>query len=496
MTELSGWKIVSAVFVLCAVTTIAASGQMLTTIARFNGANGAWPSGAPVQGTDGGLYFTTSTGGTDGSFGTVFKIAHGGRPILLYRFCSQQNCLDGFQPSTGLVLGTDGNLYGTTEFGGAGANCGLEGTCGTLFKITPTGMLTTLYSFCLVSTCPSGAIPTGVTQGTDGNFYGTTYSGGPSDYGTVFKLTSGDTLTTLHSFDVGEGVVNEGVHPGGLVEDAGGSFDGVTVNGGLMTCDAPWGCGTVFKMTSQGSLSTLHTFDGADGFIAGGLVQATDGNLYGITADGGATNDGTIFKIASGGSLITLYTFCAQPNCADGTNPAGLTQASDGNFYGTTESGGNVACNPPGGCGTVFEITPRGTLVTLYSFCAQPNCTDGAFPSGPLLQATDGDFYGATTRGGTGGLWGAGTVFRLSVGLGPFLKLERYSGRVGQTGGILGQGFTGTTSVLLNGTPSGFTVVSDTFLKATVPAGATSGFVTVTTPGGTLTSDKPFTVTH
>jgi uncharacterized repeat protein (TIGR03803 family) len=134
-------------------------------------------------------------------------------------------------------------------------------------------------------------------------------------------------------------------------------------------------------------------------------------------------------------------------------------------------------------------------LTTIYNFCSQTNCTDGAYPAAALLQATDGNFYGTTSSGGTGGLSGnQGTIFRFSTGLGPFVKLVRDSGKVGDTNGILGQGFIGTSGVFLNGTPASFTVVSDTFIEATVPAGATSGFVTVDTPSGTLTSNVAFRV--
>ena len=150
---------------------------------------------------------------------------------------------------------------------------------------------------------------------------------------------------------------------------------------------------------------------------------------------------------------------------------------------------------PANNAGTIFKITPQGVLTTLYTFCSQPNCTDGANPGTALMQSTDGNFYGTTFSGGQGGLSGEmGTIFRLSTGLGPFVKLVRSAGKVGQSGGILGQGFTGTTGVFLNGTPANFTVVSDTYIQATVPAGGTSGFVTVDTPGGVLTSNVPFHV--
>jgi len=175
-------------------------------------------------------------------------------------------------------------------------------------------------------------------------------------------------------------------------------------------------------------------------------------------------------------------------NCADGAFPSSaLAWASDGNAYGTASLGGDLPCGVEDtGCGTIFKITPAGALTTLHTF----EGTDGDFP-GPLVQGTDGTFYGVTASGGAGG---DGTIFNLSVGLSSFVRLPQDSGEVGQSGGILGQGFTGTTGVFFNGTPANFTVESDTYIRATVPAGATTGYVTVTTPSGTLTSNVPFRV--
>jgi uncharacterized repeat protein (TIGR03803 family) len=245
-------------------------------------------------------------------------------------------------------------------------------------------------------------------------------------------------------------------------------------------------------MTPAGILTTLHSFNSTDGANPySSLTQATDGNLYGTTNQQGANGNGTVFKITLAGKLTTIHNFCSLP-CTSSVQPyAGLVQATDGNLYGTTYWGGDLNCNDFNGCGTVYRITPAGKLTTLYRF------NTGIDPFSAVFQATNGTFYGTTLFGGNyncGFDTGCGTIFSLSMGLGPFVSLERYSGRVGQTGGILGQGFKGTTGVMLNGTLASFTVVSDTFLKATVPAGATSGFVTVVTPNGTLKSDKPFQV--
>ncbi len=283
----------------------------------------------------------------------------------------------------------------------------------------------------------------------------------------------------MHDFDSSGGEPNE------LVQASDGNFYGTTFELGAHNA------GTVFRITRGGILTTLHNFcaqkncaDGAE--PVGRMVLATDGNFYGMTLRGGANKDGTVFKI-TGGKLTTLYTFCSLAACADGEIPDGeLTQATDGSLYGTTSSGG------ANGDGTVFQITTEGTLTTLHNF----DLTDGNRPSSGLLQATDGKFYGTTETGGTSQncQGGCGTVFSVDVGLGPFVSLVRNSGRVGSPIGILGQGFTGTTDVSLNGTAASFNVVSDTYLTATVPSGATTGFVTVTTLSGTLTSNQIFRV--
>jgi uncharacterized repeat protein (TIGR03803 family) len=500
MSGLSFWKRIGLVGVFCAVSAISSPAQTLTTLYSFNNTDGSLPYAGLVQGTDGNFYGTTQVGGDpscNGGYGcgTVFKITSGGTLTTLYTFCAKTNCTDGSRPQAGLVQGTDGNFYGSIQEGGANpTGCGGYG-CGTVFKITAGGTLTTIYSFCSQTNCTDGYAPqAGLVQATDGNFYGTTVEGGdPScndgyGCGTVFKITPGGTLTTLHSFD---GTDGENLYAG-LVQGTDGNFYGTTTYGGAY---GYW-YGTVFKITPAGVLATLHSFDGNDGEVPyAGVVQATDGNFYGTTYSGGAYRDyGTVFKITPAGALKRLYSFCSQTGCPDGYWPdALLVQATDGNLYGTTLGGG---ANPTGcggnGCGTVFKITPGGTLTTLYSFCAQTGCTDGAGPLAGLAQATDGSFYGTTRGGGTHG-WG--TVFSLSVGLGPFVETNPTSGKVGGKVIILGTNLTGATSVTFNGTPGTFTVnPTGTAIKTTVPSGATTGPVQVVTPGGTLTSNVNFHV--
>jgi uncharacterized repeat protein (TIGR03803 family) len=493
MTRLGAWKKSSAVFLLCAATAIAAPVQVFTNLATFHYTQGDQPLAPLIQGADGNLYGTTYQGGDGGceirdGCGTLFRITPPG-VLKASPFLSAAN------PTTGLVLATDGNFYGTTS--DAGENFG-----GSVLKVTPGGGLTTLYTFCGQLPCADGEFPSALIQAVDGNFYGTTGGGGAGQAGTVFKLTPEGVLTTLYSFCAQPNCI-DGVGPAAaLLQAADGDFYGTTEYGGRGTGGRNPGYGTVFRITPAGTLTTLVAFDGMNGAQpTGSLIQGSDGSLYGTTHIGGNTCDpyisgaGTVFKLSSDAKLKTLHSF----DCSDGAGPAaGLIQATDGNFYGTTEAGGQSK-NAPFGGGTVFKITADGVLTVLHTFCTEPNCTDGVDPVAGLVQGTDGIFYGSSQGGDITcdpyrlAGW-CGTIFSLDVGLGPFVTYVHAAGEVGQTGGILGQGFTGTTSVLLNGIPASFTVVSDTFIRATVPAGATTGFVTVVTPSGTLTSNVPFHV--
>ena len=504
MRNLSLMKTVCIAFVFCAPTAIGSPAQTLTTIYSFcsqvNCMDGIWPHAGLVQGTDGNFYGTTTSSGANGD-GTVFKISPSGSLITLHSFAGA----DGQNSMAELVQGTDGNFYGTTFNGGANddPSCGFGGDigCGTVFKITPGGSLSTLYNFCSQAHCFDGSNPdASLVQGTDGNFYGTTSGGGTSCCGTVFKITPDGTLATLYSFCSLQNCA-DGEFPRSLVRGTDGNFCGTTNAGGTSNnCQSPsTGCGTVFKITPQGMLTTLHSFDDTDGcYPQAGLVQGIDGNFYGTTSQGGiggycgiTGGSGTIFKITPGGILTTLYSFCSKANCADGMLPYGaLVQATDGNFYGTTNGGGSSSP----GHGTVFTITPGGALTTLYSFCSLANCADGVLPYGALVQATDGKFYGTTYEGG--GPQSAGTVFSLSVGLAPFVTTQPASGSTGAPVTIIGTNLTGATSVTFNGTPAAFNIVSPTEITTTVPANATTGSVQVTgTPSGTLTSSATFEIT-
>jgi uncharacterized repeat protein (TIGR03803 family) len=488
MTKLNAWKMTGVVFVLCAATTVAAHAQTFTTLVNFDGTNGGAPEYMSlIQGIDGNLYGTTASGGLNNG-GTVFKMSPAGTLTTLYSFCAQANCSDGDVPVAGLMLGVDGNFYGTTNYGGTAVSdpCSEFG-CGTVFKITPDGRLTTLYSFCSKTSCSDGAFPVApLIQAADGNLYGTTLNGGPaggtdcpSGCGTVFKITLGGKLTTLHRFAPQKPSGKLPYAP--LAQGTDGNFYGTTNTGGA---SGGGGAGTVFEMTPEGVVTILHSFgsfpdDGV--YPYSGLIQALDGTFYGTTYDGGLHGRGVVYGVDG-----FAYSFCSRPHCTDGAYPVGpVIQGTDGNFYGTTYE---YSLNR---FGTLFVLTGDSVLTTLYTFCTQMNCTDGSYPSGGLIQSTNGIFYGTTKSGGTDDL---GTIFSLSMNLDPFVSFVRNPAPVGQLFGILGQGFKGTSSVSLNGTPATYMVKSGTLIEATVPAGATTGYVTVTTPSGVLTSNVPFHV--
>ena len=482
LEKLKVWKPVCAVFLCLAVMATVSSAQTFTALADFNGTDGATPEGTVVQGIDGNFYGVAPEGGenyfgacVDGC-GTVFKMSPSGTLTTLYTFCSETNCADGQNPYA-LVEGSDGNFYGTTAGGGSNGK-------GTVFELNPpSGLLTQLYSFCSQTNCADGEGPyAAMVEGTDGNLYGTTEYGGANGKGTVFTITPSGTLTTLYSFCSASGCADGESPLAPLVGATDGNFYGMTDSGGSS------GYGTVFEITPSGTLTTLYSFCSASGCADGadpydGLVEGTDGNFYGMTYEGGANNYGTVFKMTSAGTLTTLYSFCSASGCSDGANPyyGSLVEGTDGNFYGTTEDGG------ANNYGTAFKITPSGTLKTLYSF----DQTDGYYASG-LIQAVSGAFYGTTADGGASG---DGTVFSLSVGRRPFVEALPYWGEVGNTVGFLGQGFTSSTTVSFNGTKSPTVKVqSGIYLTATVPSGSSTGFVTVTTSGGTLKSNQKFRV--
>ena len=361
-----------------------------TTLYSFaGGTDGVKPRAGLIQGSDGNLYGTTAFGG-GGCYGvgcgTVFKITSQGQETVLHSLSGSI-----IQPPTiaGVIQGSDGNFYGTTV---AGAD---KNDTGTVFKLMPQGQETILYKF---TGGNDGAYPeAGLLQASDGNFYGTTYFGGGGSNlgsGTVFKVTPQGKETVLYRFTGG----NDGENPQAqLIQASDGNLYGTTYQGGNN------GVGTVFKVNLQGQETVLHRFTGiTDGAYPNGLIQAKDGNFYGTTINGGPTNKGTIFKVTPQGQETVLYKFAG---VNDGEYPfAGLLQASDGNFYGTTQWGGSAT----NGSGTIFRITPQGVETVLYSFT---DASIGANPEAGLIQASDGNFYGTTSGGGA---TNNGSVFKIT----------------------------------------------------------------------------------
>lgn len=473
------------------------SAPTFKNLVAFNSTDGAISGDVGMvlaQGFDGNLYGTTQGGGKNDD-GTVFRLTPSGTLTTIYNFTGGD---DGSEPQTGLVLGNDGNFYGTTLEGGAKGG-------GVLFKITPGGELTPIYPFC--NSCEGGAAPTPtpLVLGSDGNFYGTTGpNGGTHNWGTIYKITPGGTLTVLHNFCSTVKSSNCIDQPltggGGMVQGSDGNFYGVSTNGG----DGLHGAeGYVFKLSSTGAFTIIHSFCSETNCADGGgpfapMVQGYDGNFYGTTSGGGPNANGTVFKVTPAGVLTNVYAFCS--GCPEGTQPhAGLALGTDDNFYGTTTSGGTGDGNGyEYNNGIVFEVTPGGKETVLYNFCQEKNCDDGSDPQAGLLLATNGIFYG-TTKGNQASCSPIrppcyGTIFSLSTGLAPFVQLRTASGLVGDKVTILGIKLTGSSKVEFNGTPAIFTVPESGEIIATVPADATTGYVTVSAPSGTLKSFSIFLV--
>ena len=299
---------------------------------------------------------------------------------------------DGASPQGGeLIQATDGNFYGTTLSGGTRDE-------GTVFRLTPTGTVTMLHSF---NTLTDGSSPShaGLLQAKDGNFYGTTLFGGDTQAGTIFKMTPAGTLTVLYSFTfvVGGSPVYAAYPEAPLIQGNDGLLYGTASNGGA------FGAGAVFLVTPGGFVAIMHSFDPTlEGSLpTSPLLQTTDGNFYGTTSSGGLFGGGSVFKMTPGGRVTILHSFVG--GATDGaTSFGGLVQATDGNFYGTTSGGG------PSNRGTVFRMTPTGTVTIMHSFSGP----EGFNPDSALIQARDGHLYGTTVNGGASG---RGVVFRLTL---------------------------------------------------------------------------------
>jgi uncharacterized repeat protein (TIGR03803 family) len=388
----SGRRTITLLFVAISAITYGVYGDVtLTTLVSFNGTNGANPRAALVQDSDGYFYGTAYSGGqafsgqTGTGYGTVFKMAPNGSLSVLLTNASN--------PTTPLLANPDGTFYFSAR-GGA--------RYGAIVQVATNGAHSLLHSFADGS---DGHFPNAVIWGTDGNLYGTTFGAFQSgDYGSLFSMTTNGTLTTLFTFGGARGYFPAA----GLLEGADGFFYGTTQG-----YAAQGDYGGIFKADTNGNFTNMVTSPGYSPFAnpESALIQGTDGGLYGTTSEGGDLTQnygygaGTIFRITTDGTLSIQASFIGMAPAYSITYRSSdpLVQGSDGNFYGATYSGG--ASN----LGTVFQMTPAGVLTTLHSFTGGG---DGSNPVGGLMQSTlDGNFYGTTMSGGTNKL---GTVFRLS----------------------------------------------------------------------------------
>jgi uncharacterized repeat protein (TIGR03803 family) len=358
------------------------------------------------------------------------------------------------------VVARDGNLYGVTAWGGAT-------DLGGVFRVTPDGVATVLYSF---TDAGDGARPNSLLQGSDGNLYGAAGE-------TIFKITLSGTLTTIYTFP-------QGIQPVLLLSDDDGTFYGITqdfaIIDGVLRLH-----GSIFKVTRSGRFQTVYVFDGLHGSIPNSLVRADDGYIIGTTGWGGrSTNQysggGVIFKLAPSGALTVLHVF-DRANPQDGYWPSGILTRSNDDFYGTTLRGGTSDED-----GVIYRFAQDGKFEVIHSFITP----DGGNPNG-TVRHTNGVLYGLTDAGG---ISGRGVLYRFNAGLKPFVALERTQGSPGTVVGMLGTELSGVTRVTFNGVSAKFEIVSGTYLKATVPAGATTGLIKVVTAKRTLTSDRIFTV--
>ena len=426
LTKISRSATLPAFFLALMLTVVLpAHAQTETVLYSFCSQSGCSDGSSPFAGLimdkKGNLYGTTFFGGANcadyGDCGTVFKLTPSGSETVLYSFCTQSGCSDGREPVAGLIMDKKGNLYGTTSFGGAYGY-------GTVFKLTRDGIEAVLYSFCAhAPNCTDGAMPlaAGLILDKEGNLYGTTPYGGTNctqefgACGTLFKLTPAGQETVLYSF-CSQSDCSDGAEPlAGVIMDKKGNLYGTTAFGGASP-ECGLGCGTVFKVTPAGKETVLYSFgsQSGDGYYPEGLIMDKKGNLYGTTGSGGANHNGTVFKMTPTGTETVLYSFCSQSGCSDGAWPqAGVIMDEKGNLYGTTIWGGNLSCpfGDGSGCGVAFRLTPAGKETVLYTLCSQSGCTDGASPYGGLIMDKEGNLYGTTNQGGA---YGAGTAFKVT----------------------------------------------------------------------------------
>jgi uncharacterized repeat protein (TIGR03803 family) len=444
---------------------VCAQAQTVTVLANFDGQIAFVPV-TPVEATDGNFYGVVTGGILDD--GLIYRMTPAGSLSSVHRFCSEKPlCADGKDVFVNPILGSDGNLYGVTAYGGSADT-------GVIYRVSPDGDFAVIYNICPTNTCPDGTNGSWLTEGSDGNFYGATADGGSHNDGDVFRVSPSGEFRVLHNFCSQTDCADGGIASSPPIEGIDGNFYGVARGGGSLQG------GVMYKVTPSGTYSVVHNFcnytdDNCSGAQPLSITQNASGNFFGVSTFAGAHGVGSLFEFTSTQQYKVLHSF----DLISGTPLPGLTLASDGNIYGRA-----VGSRANGG--TIFSVSPSGVYTRVYSL--SNDCVVGCVPYyGPLFQGTDGRFYAATTEGGSDN---DGTIIGLDNGLGPIVKTAPTVGKPGRSVLILGNGLTGTSSVTFNGVPATFTVESDTYIKATVPAGATTGTVSVVTPTGTLSSPQ------
>jgi uncharacterized repeat protein (TIGR03803 family) len=478
---------ICAVILFCAVGE-RSQAQTFTKLLEFDSTSGQYPETPLAQGLDGNFYGTTAGSGVYGQ-GTFFTMTAAGTLTPLYNFCRSNvtGCPDGAVPTGPIALGPDGNFYGATA-GSPATGLGY----GTLYRMTPGVGVTTLHNFCSLPECRDGGQFTlsGVTLAQNGSFYGIAGSS-PHDWGRVFHLNSTGSYTILKVICPDRVCpTNAGPSATPLLQASGGYLVGHGL-GGASNASA------IYRMTPHGDSTIVYSFCDYGGSChdpigdsTSELIQTPGGNFVGVSTYGGAgfyckdtsnSSCGTAFRVNGNGTLTRLHDFCNWADCQDGSNPAAILQATDGNFYGVSTFGGNRG-------GTIFKLTAGGVFSVLYSFSGP----DGFSPT-TLMQATDGNLYGTTFFGGANG---GGVAFSLTMGLALFVKTVQSAGKAGDSIIILGNNLGLATNVTFNGVAATFSNLSGTEITATVPAGASSGKIQVVAPAATLSSNVAFTVLH
>jgi len=504
----------SAAVVLSA--TSAAAVPPLNTLYDFTAADGsAFEFSALIEASDGNFYGSSALGGKN-EYGFVYKVNRTtGRITHLHDF----DFTDGATPRGSLIQGSDGDLYGTTEAGGANRSdyCYSgqfyqKGGCGTAFKVSLTGAFTKLHDFYTAADGYQAATSTGVVQASDGNFYGMAQVEFPTGATSVFKMTPAGVVSLFVQFaaDGSQGFSTNT----GLIQASDGNLYGTTLGEEATAAEN----GTVFRLSLSGAVQTLYAFQGApssgtgDGANPwGNLIEGSDGAFYGTTYGGGTTEGncynggcGTVYRITTAGAETVLYRFTGSATDGEWPQNAGLAWVSGGTLYGVSSGNPYGSFGPPecyvgltdsAGCGIVFELTSTGKFTALHNF-GSGNGALGLFPMTSMILASDSNLYGVALLGGG---YGDGVVYRVQRNAAtPVIEISGIAPVGGPPGTqvvVSGKGFTGASQVTFptgRATPVDFTVKSDTEIELSVPANGVSGAIGVTAPHGTTFSPVTF----